>query len=62
MKIRKAADYEYDIVRSFYHSLIDGMADSPFYIGWEKDVYPAPEYLADSIRKGELYIGLVEAY
>ncbi len=25
MKIRKAADYEYDIVRSFYHSLIDGM-------------------------------------
>ena len=58
MEIRKAADNEYELVRSFYHSLIDAMADSPFYIGWEKDVYPAPEYLADSIRNGELYIGL----
>lgn len=45
-------------VREFYHSLIDEMKDSDFYIGWEKDIYPSPEFLQESIEQGNLYIGL----
>ncbi len=26
------------------------------YVGWQKDIYPSPEFLEDSIRKGELYL------
>ncbi|MBR2779542.1 MAG: GNAT family N-acetyltransferase [Firmicutes bacterium] len=62
MIIRKAAEEEYEAVRGFYHSLIDAwaMSGSPVYVGWKKDIYPAPEFLADSIRKGELYVVLEE--
>ncbi len=56
MIITIAGRDQFQTVREFYHSLIDAMADSPYYIGWEKDVYPAPDYLADAIRKGELYL------
>lgn len=58
MTIIKAVPEQYEEVRSFYHSLIDAMADSTVYVGWQKDIYPAPEFLADSIRNGELYFVL----
>ncbi|MBR5618966.1 MAG: GNAT family N-acetyltransferase, partial [Clostridia bacterium] len=58
MRIEKAAISQYPDVRSFYHSLIDGIADLPYGAGWKKDIYPAPEYLKESIRDGNLYIGL----
>lgn len=58
MNIVKANKNQYDAVRSFYHSLIDGMQESPYDIGWEKDVYPTPEFLQESIANGELYIGI----
>ena len=58
MRIEKAETSQYPDVRSFYHSLIDGIADLPYGAGWKKDVYPAPEYLKESIRDGNLYIGL----
>lgn len=56
MNIIKAKTNQYEAVRSFYHSLIDGMKGSPYAIGWEKDIYPAPDFLKDSIENGELYI------
>lgn len=56
MIIRKACVHEYQAVRSFYHSLIDGIADLPYRVGWIKDIYPAPEFLSESIKNGELYI------
>ena len=45
MKIIKARENQYEAVRAFYHSLIDGMKEFPYNIGWEKDIYPAPEFL-----------------
>lgn len=58
MNIFKANENQYDAVRNFYHSLIEKMQKSPYDIGWEKDVYPAPEFLQESIINGELYIGM----
>lgn len=57
MDIVKATENRYDEVRNFYHSLIDGMKESTYNIGWKKDVYPSPEFLQNSITDGELYIG-----
>ncbi len=58
MTVQKAADGEFETVRGFYHSLIDALAasGSKVYVGWQKDVYPSPGFLKDSIRKGELYL------
>ena len=58
MKIRLALKDEYPVIRAFYHSLIDAMQSSEHYIGWEKDVYPDPEFLQESIKRDELYVGL----
>jgi len=32
------------------------MKGSPYDIGWEKDIYPAQEFLKESIKNGELYV------
>ncbi|MBP3730894.1 MAG: GNAT family N-acetyltransferase [Mailhella sp.] len=58
MMIKKANADQYHSVRAFYHSLIDGIADRPYSAGWKKDIYPAPDYLLNAIRNGELYIAL----
>ncbi len=58
MEIVRATGEDYESVRSFYHSLIDGMRTSPYEIGWEKDIYPAPGFLRESIAAGELYVCL----
>lgn len=57
MKITKAETAQYGDVRAFYHTLTDAMSELPYGAGWIKDVYPAPEYLRDSIGAGELYVG-----
>ncbi|MGN0070402.1 MAG: GNAT family N-acetyltransferase [Atopobiaceae bacterium] len=59
MHIRAAEQGEYPAVRAFYHSVIDAMQSSPYDIGWEKDIYPSPELLRESIENGELFLGLV---
>ena len=61
LEIRPANENEYPAVRKFYHSLIDEMENAQFGPGWKKDIYPAPEFLLESIRKGELYIGIIDA-
>lgn len=58
MKIITAKENQYETVRKFYHSLIDDMKNSTYDIGWEKDIYPSPEFLKESIMEGNLYIGL----
>ena len=60
MTITKAKPNQAETVRAFYHSMIDAMAGSTVYVGWKKDIYPAPEFLEDSIRRGELYTVLEE--
>lgn len=56
MTVTRAMEDQFESVRRFYHSLIDAMAEGPSYVKWQKDIYPAPEFLEDSIRNGELYI------
>lgn len=58
MIIKKANPEQYSAVRAFYHSLIDGIVDFPYSAGWKKDIYPAPEYLMESINNGNLYIAV----
>lgn len=59
MIVEKAYIKQFEDVRSFYHSLIDGMQDRKYDIGWKKDIYPEPEFLMSSISKGELFVGLI---
>ncbi len=56
MRITQANPGDFEMVRSFYHSLIDDMKERKQTIRWTKDVYPAPEFLRSSLDKGELYI------
>ena len=58
MRIEKAAPNDFDKARYFYHSLIDCMNERRKPIKWIKDVYPAPEFLRDSLDKGELYFAI----
>lgn len=57
MRIYTAEEFEFSDVRAFYHTLIDAMKNSPYNIGWKKDVYPSIDFLKDSIKKRELFIG-----
>lgn len=58
MEIIKASENQYPAVRAFYHAMIDGLKGNPYDLGWKKDIYPAPEFLMDSLRNGELYLAL----
>ena len=58
MNIKKAKLDQYQAVRAFYHAVIDGVGDSRDSVGWKKDIYPAPDFLEDSIRNGELFTAL----
>ncbi len=58
MIIIKANENQCDAVMFFYHSLIDGMQNSLYKIGWKKDIYPSPEFIQNSIANEELYIGM----
>lgn len=59
MIIEKAHIKQFEDIRLFYHSLIDGMIDSKYVIGWKKDIYPEPKFLMNSISKGELFVRLI---
>lgn len=58
--VRKAREEEYLLVKDFYDNLIDRISEFEYRPGWEKGVYPAYEYLKDSIENGTIYIGLLE--
>ena len=60
LDIRAAEEWDYPAVREFYYALTDEMADAEFRPGMVKDVYPTQDFLRDSIRRGELYLGLLE--
>lgn len=56
MSLRIAKPEEFDQVQEFYWNLIDAMrgrADTP---KWEKGVYPADEFISDSIDREELFL------
>lgn len=58
MLIAKATMDQFQDVREFYYAVIDGIGDSQDSVGWKKDVYPSSEFLRDSIRNGELFVGV----
>ena len=60
LKIRQAAENEFDQVRAFYHTLIDTMQTAEYSPKWEKDIYPSNEYLMTSIQQRELYLGCID--
>ena len=60
MNISKAKNEEYDLIRAFYHTLIDDMQSSEYHPGWQKDIYPAPDELKKEIAEGNLYCGYVD--
>lgn len=57
MKIRPAVSGEFEMVRSFYHAVIDAMETEEYKPAWQKDIYPSPEFLHSSVENGELYLG-----
>lgn len=60
LDIRPSEAADYPAVRDFYYALTDEMADAPYHPGWERDVYPTQDFLRDSIRRGELYLGRLD--
>ena len=60
MNILKAKPNQFQEVREFYFAVIDGIGDADDTVGWKKDIYPAPEFLKDSIENGELYFAKEE--
>ena len=57
LEIRAAGPEEYEAVRDFYYRLTDEMEHTRFAPGWKKDVYPAQDFLKESLQNGELYAG-----
>ncbi len=60
LKIIQAENRDLKKVNRFYENLIDKMKNSSYPPGWQKGVYPSEKFLADSVRKGELYMGMLD--
>ncbi len=56
MEFRLAREDELEPIKRFYDELIDAMEDSEYGPRWKKDQYPDEEYIASSIKNGELYV------
>ena len=57
LHIRKAENTDLNNVKEFYYSLIDALEHAKYGPQWKKDIYPDQEYLLDSIKSSELFIG-----
>ena len=60
MMIREALPYEAQAILDLYHSVIDGMANSPYKPKWQKGIYPTIDDISSAISNEELYIALSE--
>ena len=58
--IRKALTYEAQAILDLYHSVIDGMANSPYRPKWQKGIYPTIDDISSASSNEELYIALSE--
>ncbi|MBR2843052.1 MAG: hypothetical protein IKF06_07235, partial [Lachnospiraceae bacterium] len=52
INVINAAKDDYEEVMRFYHSLIDSLNPEQCHVGWQKDVYPSPEFLRSSVENG----------
>ena len=55
MKLEKALPQDFNVARSLYWAIIDGIKDSPFSPKWEKGIYPTDASLSESIEKQQMY-------
>lgn len=62
LQIRTAEIADFNNINNFYYSLIDALENAKYSPQWKKDIYPDQEYLLDSIRKNELYIGETDGH
>ena len=53
LNIRTAGMDDFENVREFYYSVIDGLKDAEYSPDWKKDIYPTQEYLSDCIKSSE---------
>lgn len=56
LKIRIAAEADFEAVRNFYWDIIDAVGDKKNYSQWKKGIYPADDDLMGFISRGELFI------
>lgn len=61
IEIRQAKTNEFELVRAFYHTLIETMKDAKHKPGWKKGVYPTDKMLLNSLQSKTLHIGTVES-
>ena len=60
LHIRTAVMDDFENVKEFYYSVIDGLKDAEYSPDWKKDIYPTQEYLSDCIKNNELYVGKID--
>lgn len=59
MNFQKANENDFPAIQKFYWNVIDGIHKNNTKnenLGWEKGVYPADDFLTDSIQNKELYM------
>lgn len=55
-KLRVASLEEFEKLKNFYYSVIDGLEGTPYLPAWQKGVYPYDSQLQDALSKGELFV------
>ena len=45
-----------ETVKEFYYEVIDAVGGADDSVAWKKDIYPAPDFLLESICCGELFL------
>ena len=59
--IRTALLNEFESVMDFYYELIDSIHKAEFRPDWKKDVYPARQFIYDSISEKNLFIAIIDS-
>ena len=60
-EIRKADMKDVDDVLNHYKEVINQIKDNEFNPGWRYDIYPKEKNLINSIKSGNMYIGLIDS-
>ena len=57
MNVKTASFNQLQAVKEFYYEVIDAVGGADDSVAWKKDIYPAPDFLLESICCGELFAG-----
>lgn len=57
LKIRVADEMDYENIINLYYDITDALKNATYSPGWERDIYPTQEFLRNSIKSDELYLG-----